>query len=288
MPGRWRVRRYDASDFCSVARLLSDAFVSSSTASVRFSLSTPNTTAFVAEVKDSVIGVAMTIGFGQTAWVGSVVVSSGWQRQGLGSALTERAVEHALLEARTVLLLAVGPARRLYARLGFEDECSYGTWILSRPALDAVTPTGEACRETGIGSSADVLAQCAELDRSATGEQRHCYLQPLAAAMRVVSQATGRRGDTSAPPVGFTAQLGWGAGPIIATDADTGAFLVREALVANPKARIEFPDANEPGCNIMRELGLVRVDDDYRMRLGLPVPGFRPQFIYKVLTPTVG
>ena len=129
----WRIRGYDALDFYSVVRLLRGAFVSSSTASVRFSVSTPNTTAFVAEVNDSVIGVAMSICFGPTAWVGSVVVSSGWQRQGVGSALTERAVEFALSEARTVLLLAVGPARRLYERLGFEHDGSYGTWILAPP-----------------------------------------------------------------------------------------------------------------------------------------------------------
>ena len=93
--------------------------------------------------------------------------------------------------------------------------------------------------------------------------------------------------DTSAP-AGYTAQLSWGAGPIIATDAGIGSRLVRHALAVNPKARIEFPDANESGRSIVGELGLTRVDDDFRMRLGPSVSGFRPEFIYKVLTPTVG
>jgi GNAT superfamily N-acetyltransferase len=286
MQNRWRIRPYDASDFCSVARLLKEAFVSSSDASVRFSLSRPNTAAIVAELDDAVIGVAMTIRFGETAWVGSVVVSPDWRRKGVGTAVTERAVELALPEARTVLLLAVEPARAVYERLGFEDECSYGTWVLPTTAFDSMRSREASLRPMNATDPADEFAHCLELDRIATGEQRISWLEPVASAMRVVLTPTSRGTETKAS--GYRAQLPWGAGPIIAIDCEVAAGLVRETLAANPETRVEFPDANEPGRAVMRELGLVRVEDDYRMRLGPPVLGFHPQFIYKVLTPTVG
>jgi GNAT superfamily N-acetyltransferase len=284
---RWRVRQYRSSDFSSVVQLLATAFASSSSESVRFSLSTTNTAAFVAEVKGLVVGVAMGIGFGQTGWVSSVVVSPDWQRRGVGSALTERAVEFALVEAHTVLLLALEPARRMYERLGFVDDGSYGTWILPSASLNAAKSWAPHLNAKRAAAPAQVLEQCLELDRLATGENRRSYLQPLASTMRM-ALPTGSSGDDTSAPVGYMAQLSWGAGPIIAADAEVGIRLVREALAANPNARIEFPDANEGGQAIMRELGLLRVDDDFRMRLGPPIPGFRPHFIYKVLTPAVG
>jgi hypothetical protein len=132
-----------------------------------------------------------------------------------------------------------------------------------------------------------VFEQCAELDLRATGEDRRPYLEPLASAMRVATTTVGSRQYAKAP-AGYLAQLTWGAGPIVAEAPEVGERLVREALAVNRKARIEFPDANEAGLAMARDIGLVRVDDDFRMRLGPAVPGFHPGLIYKVLTPAVG
>ena len=284
MSSDWRVRNYKPSDFSSVVRLLSGAFESSRPEGVRFSASATNTTAFVADTGGSVEGVAMTISFGHTAWIGSVVVSPGWRRRGVGAALTESAVELALAKADTVLLLALEPARRIYERLGFVDDGSYGTWVLPNKSHVVNDLSGEP--QVGeVAALERQLEVCLQLDRLATGEDRRAYLEPLASEMRVV----GADGSSDpATPVGYTTQLEWGAGPVIARDAEAGARLICDALARNPLARIEFPDANAAGRALVDDLGLRRVDDDFRMRLGPPVPGFRPQFIYKVLTPAVG
>lgn len=286
MGDEWHARAYEPSDFSSVVRLLTGAFASSSPESVRFSVSAASTTAFVAEANGTVVGVGMGISFGRTGWVGSVVVSPDHQRRGIGSALTERAVEYVVKEANTVFLLALEPARRVYERLGFVAEGLYGTWVLPNAVETwgrSWTPTA---REMASVSERAVFDQCAALDRRATGEDRRTYLEPFAPRMAVTSPVKGRRHD--ATPAGYSAQLPWGPGPIIAEDADVGSLLVRQTLAMNPRARIEFPDANEAGLEVVRNLGMVRVDDDLRMRLGPPLLGFRPQHVYKVLTPAVG
>jgi GNAT superfamily N-acetyltransferase len=281
----WRARLYEPSDLSSVIRLLTTAFASASSDSVRFSVSASNTAAFVAEVSGAVVGVGMGISFGGTGWVGSVVVSPEHQRCGIGSALTERAVEYVLNDSETVFLLALEPARRIYEGLGFVADGLYGTWVL--PSGDQRNPSwAPSMREMATMRTEAVFEQCAALDQRATGEDRRIYLEPLEASMTAISSVTGSHGDETV--TGYGAQLSWGVGPIISEDPDVGSLLVRRLLAMNPRSRIEFPDANEAGLELVRELGMVRVDDDLRMRLGPPFPAFRPECVYKVLTPAVG
>ena len=225
----------------------------------------------------------MSTSFGRTAWIGSVVVSPDWRRRGVGAALIESAVEMAQAKADTVLLLALEPARRLYERLGFVDDGTYGTWVLPHSAHEHARDMAGPPQTGEDAASGRKLSLCLQLDRLATGEDRRPYLEPVASAVRVAWADEGS--DT---PAGYTAQLAWGAGPVIARNAAVGACLISDVLAENPLARIEFPDANEAGRALMDELGLRRVDDDFRMRLGPPVLGFHPQLVYKVLTPAVG
>ena len=167
--GRWRVRRYESPDFGAVVGLLANAFVSSSTESVRFSLSTPNTAGFVAEARGRLVGIAMAIHFGRTGWVGSVVVSSDCQRQGIGSALTERAVESLIGEVGTVLLLALEPGRRMYERLGFVDDGSYGTWVLPPAGFEAA---GSLVPRPRAARVAPQVMRCLSSAQSLTCEPR--------------------------------------------------------------------------------------------------------------------
>jgi len=281
----WLIRDYEPSDFSSVVRLLMGAFGSSRPEGVRFSVSTANTTAFVADADGSVEGVAMAVAFGRTAWIGSVVVSPGWRRLGVGASLIEHAVQFALLEADTVLLLALEPARRLYERMGFVDDGAYGTWVRPPASQDVINDRSPPQQESDDTTPGGTFEACLLLDRLATGEDRRPYLEPIVSVMRVALE-NSRSG--LGQPAGYAAQLSWGAGPVIARDPAVGAGLIRDILAENPFARIEFPDANLAGRALMDELGLARDDDDFRMRLGPPVPGFHPEFIYKVLTPAVG
>ena len=290
VPEKPDLRIYGPADFPSVLGLIGNAFGGESQESVRFAVSASNTTTFVAEIARSVVGVAMAIAFGQTAWLGNVVVSPAWRRRGLGRTLTERALQHALEEADTVLLLALGEAQRIYERLGFAADGLYGTWTRQdQPAAARESCPGRcpACRNrrgafrslrwpsSACHSTGPPPARIAAPTWSTSCLSR-------ASPTRIAPESEkGWRPATAS-------RLSWGTGAIIAEDPQAAAGLVGDLLAAFPQTRLEFPDANEAGCRLASELGLVRVKENLRMRFGPPVAGFRPQHIYKALTPAVG
>ena len=286
MPDAPGLRIYRPADFPAVLDLVGNAFGGESPETVRFAVSASNTTTFVAEIGGSVVGVAMAIAFGQTAWLGNVVVSPAYRRRGLGYALTERALHHSLGEADTVLLLALGDAQRIYRRLGFVADGLYGTWARRDPpaAAGAVPASGGA----GEGPVQDraVTEHCLRLDNAATGEDRRAYLEYFLPVMRIAY--ADRPAGRERLAAGYSARLPWGTGAIIAEDPQVAAGLVGDWLRAFPETYFEFPDANEAGCRLASGLGLARVKENLRMRYGPPVAGFRPQRIYKTLTPAVG
>ena len=152
------IRPYAPSDFEALVGLIGAAFGGETPDSVRFAVSAGNTTTFVGERDGQVVGVSMAIAFGDTAWIGNVVVDAGCRRQGLGTALTEAAIATAREHAATVLLLALGDAQRIYARLGFEPDGLYGTWRATAATGDLVAARGDPGADLRIvpaGRSAD-------------------------------------------------------------------------------------------------------------------------------------
>jgi len=303
------LRTYAPADFPALLGLIGNAFGGESQETVQFAVSASNTTTFVAEIDGSVAGVAQAIAFGRTAWIGNVVVSAAHRRRGLGYALTERALQHALGDADSVLLLALGDAQRIYERLGFQAEGLYGTWTRqdepaaaagpARPVVEATSvgdaesasaaAAGSAPAADGAKQTAAELAEaerCLPLDKAATGEDRRAYLEYFMPVMRIAY--ADRPGGRERAAAGFSARLPWGWGAIISEDPHIAAGLVGDLLRAFPATYLEFPDANEAGRRVASELGLVRVKENLRMRYGPPVAGFRPQHIYKTLTPAVG
>ena len=283
------IRAYRPSDFESLVRLIGRAFGGETPDSVDFAVSARNTTTFVAELNGAVVGVAMAISFGGTAWIGNVVVAAEFRRRGLGQSLTEAACDAAREHAATVLLLALGDAARLYEGLGFVPEGLYGTWTAtdSTPDIVQAGPGGavEIRRLTAVARP-DAVEQCLALDRRATGEDRRAYLELFVPAMTAAWRRGARR--DAGPVGGYAARLAWGTGAVVADDPEAARGLLCDLLLQVPAARVEFPDANEAGVRLAAELGLERVKENLRMRLGPPVAGYRPQAVYKALTPAVG
>ena len=165
------IRAYQAADFDPLVGLIGAAFGGETPDSVRFALTAPNTATFVAEQDGHVAGVAMAILFGPSAWIGNVVVAQDSRRRGLGTALTEAAVAAARERAETVLLLALGDAQRIYARLGFEPDGLYGTWRATDATAERVA-AGRApvagLRLAPAAAEPAVTEQGLALDRWAT------------------------------------------------------------------------------------------------------------------------
>ena len=282
------IRAYGASDFDALVGLIGAAFGGETPDSVRFAVTARDTTTFVAEHAGRVVGVSMAIVFGTTAWIGNVVIAQDCRRRGLGTALTEAAIAAAREKAGTVLLLALGDAQRVYTRLGFEPDGLYGTWRATGSTAERV----EAGRSLDAGlrlipaSDGPGLAdQGMALDRWATGEDRRAYLELFAPSMRVALRG---RDDGAETVAGYSTRKPWGTGAVVAGDVETARAVLRDLLREAPGTRLEFPDANEAGVRLATELGLERFKENLRMRLGPPVVGFRPQGVFKALSPAVG
>jgi hypothetical protein len=174
---------------------------------------------------DRVIGVAFSIAFGATGWLGNVAVDPDARGQRVGTAVSAAAGD-ALRGAgvSTVVLTATDLGRPIYDRLGFvPDGAPYGIWQRA-PGGGAV---GGAAADGGV--VAGRFEDAVPLDAGATGQDRGAYLARL--ADRVLAPA---------------------------------------------------------GAGLAASLGFRQVRHIPRMRLGPPVPGFRPERIFSTFSFAVG
>jgi hypothetical protein len=232
---------------------------------LKFFSTAPGSTVLAACCGDQVTGTATCVSFGRTGWLGSVAVDQAWRGRGLGTAVSQAALD-CLLEAgvETVLLTATDLGRPVYERLGFADEgISYGIWERERPQLPA-GPIG-----VRPGRIEDAVAR----DREATGEDRRAFLEAFAGVVAVP------RGLEQS---GYRLTLPWGGGPVIATAPAAARVLLTD------RTRLAFPERNTHGGELAAALGFRLARRVSRMRLGPPIPGYRPQLIYNVWSLAVG
>jgi GNAT superfamily N-acetyltransferase len=238
---------------------------------LKFYLTSLGSQLFVGCQDDRVIGVAGCVSFGRTGWLGTVAVDHDARGQGLGTAISEKAVD-CLRQAgvRTVLLTATELGQPVYERLGFVDEgVAYGIWerdqaCVAEPVDAAVQP----------GRIEDVIRQ----DADATGEDRRSYLTAWAGRSRAPAERE---------QAGYRLALPWGGGPIVASCAAAARALVIDMIRTGSGSRLAFPEPNEDGADLAMSLGFRLARRVRRMRLGPPVR-FRPEMIYNVFSLAAG
>jgi predicted N-acetyltransferase YhbS len=271
---RFTVRPATTDDIKEMSGVLERAGLSSSKPEVlEFNLASSSTRMFVGCRDGLVVGVAGCVRFGRTGWLGNVAVDDDVRGQGLGRALSQAAAD-CLHQAgvETVLLTATKLGQPIYERLGFTDEgVSYGIWeqpqapILGCDRAGAVQP----------GQIDEVIRQ----DADATGEDRRSYLAPFAGRARVVA------GQSQA---GYRVALPWGGGPVIAASRAAARPLIVDMIRTSPGSRLAFPELNVHGAALAVSLGFHLARRVRRMRLGPPVPGYRPGVIYNVFSLAAG
>ena len=271
---RFLVRPATADDIKEMSGVLERAGLSSSRPQIlEFNLASSVTQMFVGCRDGRVAGVAGSVRFGRTGWLGNVAVDDDVRGQGLGRAMSQTAVDHLRRAgAETVLLTATKLGKPIYERLGFTDEgISYGIWEQQRPLI--------------LGGDRSTTARPGQIDEAvshdagATGEDRLSYLAPFADRVWVAA-GPGR--------AGYWVALPWGGGPIIAADAASARPLIVEMMRTSPGSRLAFPELNAHGAAIAVSLGFHLGRRVRRMRLGPPVPGYRPGAIYNVFSLATG
>lgn len=244
----------------AIAELLSRAaFGPTVSRLVSFPRTSPHGDVFVAENgPGGPAGAVCCVSFGATGWIGALGVAPEARRHGLGRALTEAAVAR-LRErgASTVLLFATDMGRPLYEHLGFVAEGAATAWRGTAGGLAGMLPVRRLAEEDRPGVT--------ELDRVATGEDRHNLLDAL-------RPLTGVAVDRDGALVGWAARAPYGAGvAICAADEEAGAALMAAAAAGPEPATLVVPDANATANANLRRWGFRPANAGERMRLGPPV-----------------
>ncbi len=209
-----------------------------------FAADHPACDAIVAVDHGRVVGTGVGTRNGAVGWVGTIFVAAERRGAGLGTELTERICDGlAAAGCRTLVLVATEQGRPLYERLGF----SIADWYVTverdaralggpaggepaggEPAGDGTAGHLDAALVIAPFSPADV-AEAAELDRAATGEDRAHLLAAfagIAGGLTVRDAAGGLRG--------FVARAPWGGGATVAPDPADARRLLDARLAAAP------------------------------------------------------
>src|SRR5712671_5450931 len=99
---------------------------------------------FVMEDSNNVVGTAATICYeNRFAWVGMVLVDPEYRKQGIGTQLLNKTIEHLdHANISTIKLDATPLGKPLYAKLGFVNEFELERWILKRsPSAISTIPS---------------------------------------------------------------------------------------------------------------------------------------------------
>jgi len=272
--GQFIIRPAAAGDMEAVRAVVTRAgLTSGQPAALDYCRTSPGGHLVVACQHDRVTGVSYAVSFGPTGWIGNVAVDPDARGRGVGTAVSEAAMDW-LRQAgvTTILLTATEMGRPIYERLGFDDDgAGYGIWTRGAQPLPAAD--GEA--GVGPGRIADALRRDAE----ATGEDRGSFLGTFADRVRTPAGPAG---------AGYRIALPWGRGPVVASDPDAARALVTDMLRAGPDQSLSFPDPNTGASELAAALGFRLTRRCARMRLGPPVRGFRPERIFNAFSLAVG
>ncbi len=225
-------------------------------------------TVFAATAGTEVVGASSCLTFGSTGWIGGVAVTAAHRGSGLGTRLTEAAMQ-TLRDGgvETLALHATAKARSIYERLGFAAGSDF---VELSAGADPLTPPEAHLRP---GTADDLDAERA-LDRTATGEDRGRLLSALWPHNALVA-VDGDRVVGFALPQGRSS-----AGAVVAVDQAAGEAL----LAASTCGRAEPPHVgtsvrHERLLALLQAAGYVETLRTTRMHHG-PAPVFVPEQIF--------
>ncbi|HLW00555.1 MAG TPA: GNAT family N-acetyltransferase [Ktedonobacterales bacterium] len=240
----------------------------------------PHCSPFVAKVDGTVVGTAVAIQRGPVGWVGHVIVSPDYQRQGIGAALTRAASQYLLAQqCQSVLLIATEAGYPVYEKLGFQVETFYQFM-----KGQSVTTFPSAVRLHALQES-DLPAIC-KLDREVTGEDRSPQLLAFAQGGVVLV------GEQTQKLRGFFLPTPWGEGPGIALAPEDGCVLleIRRAIAGAGDATemmCAIPVENLAGQAYLKRQGFTDVRRGARMFLGKTVI-WQPQAVWSRFSGAMG
>ena len=230
---------------------------------------------FLIECQGSPAGTATTTTYGtDLGWIGMVLVHPDFRRRGLATALLNRCMKYLLDEKKVqcVKLDATPEGRKVYAKLGFQEEFELARW------------SGHCIPGNPVGDGEGNWNTYAALDREAFGSDRRTYLEELS--------------KNSCD--GFFGQRGYGLlregriarylGPVVAESSGPGRTIVLNLLRASESHPVfwDIPEENQAAVSLAEELGFERKRRLVRMWMGKKNAAGRSDLQWAIGAPETG
>lgn len=210
-----------------------------------------------------IVGTGNAFNFGESGWLGNIIVKPAYRRQGIGLSITRHLCRHLTEKGcKTMLLLASDEGRSVYQRAGFRTVTKYRYFT--------------SCNETPVSLPGEIrrieesdLEKVFEMDCQATGEDRQLLI--------LKSFENGWVYDNGSSISGFYLP-DFGRGVVIAIDGQAGLKLL-ELKHSIRNARSGIPVNNHEAIKFFENSDYTEISPCTRMMIGMEI-GWSPGSIY--------
>jgi GNAT superfamily N-acetyltransferase len=240
---------------------------------------------FVALDGERPVGMVTTSCFGESAWIGNLIVEPGFRSRGIGRALMEHGLESLRTRGAATIRLEGDPdGIPLYRKLGFVDEFDSCRFALA--ASSGRRAAGGSPVET---MRAGELGEAAALDAEIFGANRRRFLELVLACAEL---ALVRRRDEkiAAYLLAVPTDRGLRLGPCVARSEADARTLVSAAISAagDRPVLVGVPAPNVDALRMLAGMGFDSTPPSLRMRLGPPVAAGDPGRVFAISSGAAG
>jgi len=253
----------------------------------RFLVSSPRG-CFVMEDGNNVVGTAATICYeNRFAWIGMVLVDPQYRKQGIGTQLLNKTIEHLdHANISTIKLDATPLGKPLYTKLGFISEFEIERWILKRPpsTISTIPSTPPAAL------TEDQQQEIFTLDRKCFGADRSLLLRSLCEQAPELAITAWQNGVPPCFAFGRHGLFADHLGPCMATSRAAAENLLREFLTRSSRETliVDCIKSNPGVVESLAALGFVPSRPLTRMVRGPNAYPGRPDSLWAILGPEFG
>jgi predicted N-acetyltransferase YhbS len=253
----------------------------------RFLVSSPRG-CFVMEDANMVVGTAATICYeNRFAWIGMVLVDPEYRKQGIGTQLLNKTIEHLdHANISTIKLDATPLGKPLYTKLGFINEFEIERWILKRPPGTISTRPSTPLAPL----TADQQQGIFTLDRKCFGADRSFLLRSLCEQAPELAITAWQDGMPQCFAYGRHGLFADHLGPCMATSRVAAEKLLSEFLARSSRdiLIIDCIKSNPGVVESLAALGFVPSRPLTRMVRGPNAYPGRPDSLWAILGPEFG
>jgi len=240
---------------------------------------------FVAVADNQPVGMVTTTCFGQSGWVGNLIVEPEFRSRGIGRTLMEHAIDCLHSKgAKTARLEADPPGVPLYRKLGFVDEFESCRFKLPE-SKERRTPHDSAVEAMTIRD----LDEVAALDTDIVGPNRRRFLElKFFAAERALVRR--RNGKIMAWLLASDSNHGYRVAPCVALEPEDARCLFAAAISAasGRPVLIGMPALNTDALDMLTAMGFEKGASSFRMRLGPAIDTGDPTRVYAIASGAAG